>query len=1072
MEPWQLRPLHRRRDAGVGDFERLLGAEVGLELGCHCIGARVGGGDVQADVLGQAEPLLADLAGHTQLGRLLEGLGGVEEPGGDVLERDDLEVRDAVPRDHLVRRLGRPKHKVGQRHEVLLGRVLAELLARFMRRGAASHSRREDGGFRRPDRRRRARPGRLHAVGTQLCDRRAATRRVALVHEDQRLAVLHGGGELLAAVAREEVAARQEDQHRLRRLDVSRQVADLLEVVDVEEDADAGQQQLQLPLDDGHLVLPRRPDVREEEVPRHVAAERELRQLARVAQPDRAQLAAPERLPRRDGHEEQHDHAHEDDHPDRRLRRRVEAEQLGGGLVATLGGDGVEELHDHRRQQHAQQRELRADGREEVEVAPLERAGEQQAHQVDQREQHARQQPHELLLERHELHEAHDGEALQHEERLPPVALGPVLGVQEFERAREARRAVLHERRVVGDEHRGEAERQQDGPDRDEHEADVAHLVVRRRGALDREVVGEVRACVGLVARVEGDACVRVEERRRHRHAEREGEEQQPRQHLQHRALQHSAYRRAAAVAVGFGQNVGDVRVRAEAERRRLLEALQARGARGRRAAAAWAAAHPLEHVLADAQHEQPRHQPERRDAAQQHAPHVRAGHALGRAAEGGPVEPDPAERREEVVDLVGQRDDVHLWHRRHALVEGDQQLELGRQRECRDGVGGAVRAHVHRAHQPAAVARGPRPGLVGEGSERAEAEDDHRGQAELRVARERAVAAPAQRRVKVAAARRAVALHRRDVLRRADAAERPAVAGRAVPLAVVAALGATDADAVLVDAVLVHRALELAVAAGQVVAAAAAVDGARGGREAPAAAQQRHVGERRVRGARGAVEAREAREVVGRVGGERRVVVTQAHRARGRAGGTILGRDALGAELEVAEARQRSRSPGRARCRRDALRLAVVAGRAVEALAGQREALSRAIRARQTRNRAGGAFGAVVALGTNLAHLAALLVLVVPRLTALRVRGLCRAEVPQRARVRHGLAVAATVVSGRTRRTLLWAAQPRLGAERAAGTIHRHRSQVCTEHRAVFPRGAVRTRRLPGRVRERARGA
>ena len=54
-----------------------------------------------------------------------------------------------------------------------------------------------------------------------------------------------------------------------------------LEVVDVEEDRDARQQQAELPLDRGVRVLARAPDVREEEVPLLALAERELGLLAR-----------------------------------------------------------------------------------------------------------------------------------------------------------------------------------------------------------------------------------------------------------------------------------------------------------------------------------------------------------------------------------------------------------------------------------------------------------------------------------------------------------------------------------------------------------------------------------------------------------------------------------------------------------------------------------------------------------------------------------------------------------------------------------------------------------------------
>eukprot|EP00964_Phaeocystis_antarctica_P085764 scaffold54234_cov60-Phaeocystis_antarctica.AAC.4 len=50
-------------------------------------------------------------------------------------------------------------------------------------------------------------------------------------------------------------------------LDVLLERVDRLEVVDVEENGGVGQQQAELSLDRGTLILPRAPDVAEEEVP-------------------------------------------------------------------------------------------------------------------------------------------------------------------------------------------------------------------------------------------------------------------------------------------------------------------------------------------------------------------------------------------------------------------------------------------------------------------------------------------------------------------------------------------------------------------------------------------------------------------------------------------------------------------------------------------------------------------------------------------------------------------------------------------------------------------------------------
>ena len=115
------------------------------------------------------------------------------------------------------------------------------------------------------------------ALQRQFLDGRAATRLVLLVHEDHRLAVLHRRLHLPQAVARVEVAltrgelndemlqksvvcrgcaARhaclhltQEDNDRRAVLNVRLEHADVRQVVHIEEDADAGEQMPELPLD-------------------------------------------------------------------------------------------------------------------------------------------------------------------------------------------------------------------------------------------------------------------------------------------------------------------------------------------------------------------------------------------------------------------------------------------------------------------------------------------------------------------------------------------------------------------------------------------------------------------------------------------------------------------------------------------------------------------------------------------------------------------------------------------------------------------------------------------------------
>jgi len=79
-------------------------------------------------------------------------------------------------------------------------------------------------------------------------------------------ALLPRGPESNIAYARVRVAERAEDEHRVRALHVHLEVANLLEVVDVEEDAQLGDHLAQSLLHDAHLVLAGAPHVREEEV--------------------------------------------------------------------------------------------------------------------------------------------------------------------------------------------------------------------------------------------------------------------------------------------------------------------------------------------------------------------------------------------------------------------------------------------------------------------------------------------------------------------------------------------------------------------------------------------------------------------------------------------------------------------------------------------------------------------------------------------------------------------------------------------------------------------------------------
>ena len=102
-----------------------------------------------------------------------------------------------------------------------------------------------------------------------------------------RLLLLQRGPDLAQAVAALKVLLREEEEHHARGTHVSLEIANVLQVVHIQEDSghrsgakrircaaqhkaevlidrhahDARQQQLQLPLDDGTLVLPGAPDV-------------------------------------------------------------------------------------------------------------------------------------------------------------------------------------------------------------------------------------------------------------------------------------------------------------------------------------------------------------------------------------------------------------------------------------------------------------------------------------------------------------------------------------------------------------------------------------------------------------------------------------------------------------------------------------------------------------------------------------------------------------------------------------------------------------------------------------------
>ena len=170
-----------------------------------------------------------------------------------------------------------------------------------------------------------------------------------LAHEDDLLAHTHRCVELAHAILRLEVAIGAVDEQGARVRDIPLKVANLLEVVHVEEDMPKhGGHHLQQPLlDDAHLVLPRAPHVREEGVEVAVGLDRlDVDFLVRVlvAQPPRllaprlfAHLRAlPRELPDEQDEGERERAEDRDDQDDPELdRRHLE-------VVALLGRDAGE----------------------------------------------------------------------------------------------------------------------------------------------------------------------------------------------------------------------------------------------------------------------------------------------------------------------------------------------------------------------------------------------------------------------------------------------------------------------------------------------------------------------------------------------------------------------------------------------------------------------------------------------------------------------------------------------------------------------------------------------------------
>ena len=133
---------------------------------------------------------------------------------------------------------------------------------------------------------------------------------------------------LSEAIARVKVSSGEEDEDRVGLIDVLLEHANVLKVVHVEEDVDAGEQHLKLRLDDSRLVLTGSPDVREEEVEALVHPEGKLRARERQQLTDLRQLALLPHLVARHKDDEKEEREGEAQHDGHNLNRGLEAHHL------------------------------------------------------------------------------------------------------------------------------------------------------------------------------------------------------------------------------------------------------------------------------------------------------------------------------------------------------------------------------------------------------------------------------------------------------------------------------------------------------------------------------------------------------------------------------------------------------------------------------------------------------------------------------------------------------------------------------------------------------------------------
>jgi hypothetical protein len=190
----------------------------------------------------------------------------------------------------------------------------------------------------------------------------------------------------------------------------------VLELVDVQPDRDAGEEELELPHDQVRGVLARAPRVAKEG---EEAAARWQRQLGLVARQDQPQRWPPARFDhlRRQGGARREEHA--DARPDddvRRLAGRLQPDVLLAAdvLLAQLDADGADQRADEQRLRGARDHVVGVPP-----VRPRQAQGGEEEHADERREQEAKQRRR-AVLDPHEEHEGGQPQLSRRVEHFPP----------------------------------------------------------------------------------------------------------------------------------------------------------------------------------------------------------------------------------------------------------------------------------------------------------------------------------------------------------------------------------------------------------------------------------------------------------------------------------------------------------------------------------------------------------------------------------------------------------------------------------------------------------------------------